>query len=56
MRRDRKKLPTNLHVYGKDDTQIKVYSMRRSLKKGDGKKHQRKETKELVIERRTLGS
>ena len=46
----------NLHVYGKDDTQIRVYSMRRSLKKGEGKKYQKKETKELVIERRTLGS
>ena len=57
MKRDRKKLPEpNLHVYGKYDTQIRVYSMRRSLKKGEGKKHQKKEIKELVIERRTLGS
>ena len=38
MKRDRKKLPEpNLHVYGKYDTQIRVYSMRRSLKKEEEK-------------------
>ena len=38
MRWDRKKLPeSNLHVYGKDDTQIMVYIMKRSPKKGSEK-------------------
>ena len=37
MRWDRKKLlESNLHVYGKDDTQIPIYSMKRS-QKGKGK-------------------
>ena len=27
----------NLHVYGKNDTQIMIYSMRRSLKKEEEK-------------------
>ena len=42
MRWDRKKLPEpNLHVYGKDDTQILVYNMRRSQKgKGKGLKNE----------------
>ena len=48
-----KKLPEpNVYVYGKDDTQIMVYNMRRSQKRGDRKKHQRKKTKELVTEKR----
>ena len=52
-----KKLPEpNLHVYGKDNTKIMIYSMRRSPKKGDKKKHQRKKTRELVTEKRTLYS
>ena len=39
MRWDRKKLPEpNLHVYGKDDTQIMVYSMKRSPKGREGEK------------------
>ena len=38
VRWDRKKLPEpNLHVYGKDNTKIMIYSMRRSPKKGDQK-------------------
>jgi len=38
VRWDKKKLPEpNLHVYGKDDTQIMVYSMRRSPRKRDQK-------------------
>ena len=37
---DRKKFPKpNLHVYGKDDNEIMVYNMRRSPRKGEGKKH-----------------
>ena len=57
VRWDRKKLPEpNLHVYGKDNTKIMIYSMRRSPKKGDKKKHQRKKTRELVTEKRTLYS
>ena len=34
MRWDNEKLPEpNLHVYGKDDTKIMIYNMRRSPKK-----------------------
>ena len=37
---DRKKfLEPNLHVYGKDGTEIMVYNMRRLPRKGDWKKH-----------------
>ena len=37
---DRKNFPEpNLHVYGKDDIEIMVYNMRRSPRKGKGKKH-----------------
>ena len=39
MRWDREKLSEpNLHVYGKDDTKIIVYNMRRWPKKGGTKK------------------
>ena len=39
MRWDREKLPEpNLHVYGKDDTKIMVYNMRRWLEKNEGTK------------------
>ena len=39
MRWDREKfLEPNLHVYGKDDTKIMVYNIRRWLKKGGTKK------------------
>ena len=39
MRWDREKLPKpNLHVYGKDDTKIMVYNMRRWLEKNEGTK------------------
>ena len=38
MRWDRNKLlEPNLHVYGKDDTKIMVYNVRRSPKRGDRK-------------------
>ena len=57
MKWDMKKLPEpNLHVYGKDNTQIMVYSMRRSPKGREGEKHQKKKTRELVTEKRTLCS
>ena len=43
MRWDREKLPEpNLHVYGKDDTKIMVYNMRRWLKKGDKKPREKR--------------
>ena len=36
---DRNKfLKSNLHVYGKDDTQIMIYNMKREPRKEDGKK------------------
>ena len=39
---DRKEFPeSNLHVYGKDDTKIVVYSMGRCTRKGDQKKKSR---------------
>ena len=41
---------------GKDDIQIMVYSMRRSQKKREREKHQKKKTRELVTEKRTLYS
>ena len=57
MRWDRKKLPkSNLHVYGKNDTQIMVYNMRMWQKRGEGKTPEKKKTKELVTEMRTLCS
>ena len=35
---DKKEFPeSNLHVYGKDDTKVAVYSMRRWTKEGDGR-------------------
>ena len=45
----------NLHVYGKDDTQIMVYSMRRSPRKMGLEKHQKK-TREIITEGRELCS
>ena len=57
MRWDRKKLPeSNLHVYGKDDTQIRVYNMRRSPKRREKKNTREKKTKEQVTGTRTLDS
>ena len=39
VRWDRKEFPeSNLYVYGRDDTKIVVYSMRRCAKKGGEKK------------------
>ena len=39
---DRKKFPeSNLHVYGKDDTQIVVYNMERWPRERGSEKHQK---------------
>ena len=44
MRWDREKLPEpNLHVYGKDDTKIIVYNMRRWPKKKGSKNLEQKD-------------
>ena len=54
MRWDKKKLlEPNLHVYGKNDIKIMVYSIRRWPRKRIGKTLDKK-TKELVTEKRTL--
>ena len=56
MRWDREKLSEpNLHVYGKNDTEIMVYNMRRCPKKEDWKT-QRKNIKKYDTKRRTLDS
>ena len=53
---DKKKFPEpNLHVYGKDETQIMVYSMRRSPRKRGSEKYQKK-TREIIIEGEELCS
>ena len=58
MRWDKKKLPeSNLHMYGKDDTQIMVYSMKRSPKKGSEKKKKKtlkKKTRKLVTKKKEI--
>ena len=52
MRWDRKKLPElNLHVYGKDDIQIRVYNKKRSPKRGDREK---KKTREKGLKNKLL--
>ena len=52
MRWDREKLPQpNLHVYGKNDTKIMVYNVRKGIEKPREKKIKKYDTK-----RRTLGS
>ena len=59
MRWDREKLPEpNLHVYGKDDTKIMVYNMRRWPKKGGRGigKPRAKKIKKYITKRRTLDS
>ena len=57
MRWDRKKLlELNLHVYGKDDIQIRVYNKKRSPKRGDRekKKNQGERIKEQVTKKELL--
>ena len=56
MRWDKEKLPeSNLHVYGKDDTKVMVYNMRKWPKKGI-KKPRAKKMKKYITKRRTLDS
>ena len=58
MRWDREKLPKpNLHVYGKDDTKIMVYNMKRWPKQRGGiGKPRAKRIKKYITKRRTLDS
>ena len=50
MRWDRKApLESNLHVYGKDDTEFRVYNVKRLPKRGD-----RKKTREKVLKNKLL--
>ena len=58
MRWDREKLPKpNLHVYGKDDTKIMVYNMRRWPKRrGLKKKPRAKKIKKHITKGRTMDS
>ena len=52
MRWDRKAPPeSNLHVYGKDDIEFKVYNVKRSPKEKDRKKTRKKSTKEQVTKK-----
>ena len=46
---------TKFNMYGKDDTKIMVYNMRKSPKRKD-RKTQSKKTKKQVTKRRTLDS
>ena len=50
MKWDRKALPeSNLHVYGKDDIEFRVYNVKRSPKMRD-----RKKTREKVLKNKLL--
>ena len=49
MRWDRKAPPeSNLHIYGKDDIEFRVYNVKKVAKDERSKKDQRKSTKEQV--------
>ena len=57
MRWDREKLPEpNLHVYGKDDTKIMVYNMRKWPKKGGSENLEQKKIKKYITKRKSLDS
>ena len=57
MRWDREKLSEpNLHVYGKDDTKIMVYNMRKWPKRGGSENLEQKKIKKYITKRRTLDS
>ena len=43
-------------MYGKDDTKVMIYNMRRCPKKDDEKKPRAKKIKKQVTKRRTLNS
>ena len=50
MRWDKEKLPEpNLHVYGKDDTKIMVYNMRKWPKKRGSKKLEQKRLRNTSV-------
>ena len=50
MRWDREKLPEpNLHVYGKNETKIMVYNMRRCPKKRDWKTERKKRLRNTTL-------
>ena len=52
MRWDRKAPPeSNLHVYGKDDIEFRVYNVKRSQKSEDRKRDWKKSTKEQVTKK-----
>ena len=52
VRWDRKEFSeSNLHVYGRDDTKIVVYSMGRCTKKGEEQKKERRNQVILTIRR-----
>ena len=54
MRWDREKLPEpNAHVYGKDDTKIIVYNVRKWPRK-KGEEPREKKIKKYITKRRTL--
>ena len=53
MRWDRKAPPeSNLHVYGKDDIEFRVYSVKRSPKRKDKKKTREKELKNELLKKK----
>ena len=55
MRWDREKFPEpNLHLYGKDNTKIIVYNMRKWQRRGGSKKPRAKKIKKYITKRRTL--
>ena len=57
MRWDREKLlEPNSHMYGKDDTKIMVYNMRKWPKKGGSENLEQKKIKKYITKRRTLDS
>ena len=53
-----KLLEPNFHVYGKDDTKVMIYNMRKWPKKGIKKKKnlERKEIKKYITKRGNLDS
>ena len=53
MRWDRKAPPeSNLHVYGKDDTEFRVYNVKESLEKRDLKRTREKVLKNKLLEKK----
>ena len=53
MRWDWKAPPeSNLHVYGKDDTEFRIYNVKRSPKRGDRKRTIEKVLKKKLLEKK----